>query len=569
MSWIKFLARFWSDFKTFRIFAKFLTAVAVLALILWAILSLFIDGKTKTAPISYHEQRANNEYKARIHFENLEFLLRSRTIATIKAISVKWENDINSSLISDIKAQNRYFIFTSKELIKPDIKNLGVLSYQISFAPFIKTLFVYYVLLLFAGLVITLLWQFSRNTLFVLAGFYVFSVVALAFLPLPFAFVGFMAFVLCLIYAFKTHNSKLKLVLSYISVLPLCVAIGEIYGFLKMSPYRVHIQTDIQKEVPKTYWTDNNITGYGVLPNVSGKSISRNKRTGEIIYDVTYSTNENGWRKIPSSNANSKKCFLFFGDSFTYGEGLNDDETLPFFFGKEMKDYQIFNFGLHGYGPHQALALILSGEVERVLSDKKCESINALYESLNDHIQRANGLAWWEQDYKNIPKFKIINNQVVWINANKNLKEKINLIHELSLTKYGRKSYLLKMLDTQTYKFKQEYNELYFAILSTMENELKARLNASFTLFLWDTSNLSKDLEKREFEAILKWLKNGQMQYFLMSQVADDYKDNRLKYGIHKDDLHPNALANEKIAEFLATKIKNGEIKSHKIKETK
>lgn len=567
MSWIKFLARFWSDFKTFRIFAKFLTAVAVLAFILWAILSLFIDGKTKTAPISYHEQRANNEYKARIHFENLEFLLRSRTITTIKAISVKWENDINSSLISDIKAQNRYFIFTSKELIKPDIKNLGVLSYQISFAPFIKTLFVYYVLLLFAGLVITLLWQFLRNTLFVLAGFYVFSVVALVFLPLPFAFVGFMAFALCVICAFKTHNSKLKLALSYISVLPLCVGIGEIYGFLKVSSNQT--TKDIQTEFPKTYWTDNNITGYGVLPNVSGKSISRNKRTGEIIYDVTYSTNENGWRKIPSSNANSKKCFLFFGDSFTYGEGLNDDETLPFFFGKEMKDYQIFNFGIHGYGPHQALALILSGEVERVLSDKKCESINTLYESLNDHIQRANGLAWWEQDYKNIPKFKIINNQVVWINANKNLKEKINLIHELSLTKHGRKSYLLKMLDTQTYKFKQEYNELYFAILNTMENELKARLNADFTLFLWDASNLSKDLERREFKAILEWLESGQMQYILMSQVADDYKDNRLKYGIHKDDLHPNALANEKIAEFLAIKIKNGEIKSHKIKGTK
>lgn len=560
MSWIKFLARFWSDFKAFRIFAKFLSAVAVLAFILWVILSLFVDGKTKTAPISYHEQRANNEYKARIHFENLEFLLRSRTIAMIKAISVKWENDINSSLISDIKAQNRYFIFTSKELIKPDIKNLGVLSYQISFAPFIKTLFAYYVVLLFAGLVITLLWQFARNALFVLAGFYVFSVVALAFLPLPFAFVGFMAFALCLICAFKTRNLKLKLALSYISVLPLCVAIGEIYGFLKMSSN----QENVQKEYPKTYWTDNNITGYGALPNVSGKSISRSKRTGEIIYDVTYSTNENGWRKIPSSNANSKKCFLFFGDSFTYGEGLNDDETLPFFFDKKMKDYQIFNFGYHGYGPHQALALILSGEVERVLSDKKCESINALYESLIDHIRRANGLAWWEQGYKNIPKFKIINNQVVWINANKNLKEKINLTHELSLTKYGRKSYLLKMLDMQTYKFKQEYNELYFAILSTMENELKARLNASFTLFLWDTSNL-----KREFEAILKWLKNGQMQYFLMSQVADDYKDNRLKYGIHKDDLHPNALANQKIAEFLATKIKNGEIKSHKIKGTK
>ena len=41
------------------------------------------------------------------------------------------------------------------------------------------------------------------------------------------------------------------------------------------------------------------------------------------------------------------------------------------------------------------------------------------------------------------------------------------------------------------------------------------------------------------------------------------------KYRVSRFDTHPNALANEKIAEFLADKINNGEIKSHKIKGTK
>ena len=41
------------------------------------------------------------------------------------------------------------------------------------------------------------------------------------------------------------------------------------------------------------------------------------------------------------------------------------------------------------------------------------------------------------------------------------------------------------------------------------------------------------------------------------------------KYRVSRWDTHPNALANQKIAEFLAHKIKNGEIKSYKIKGTK
>lgn len=558
---MKFFKQFYQSSKIYQIFVRILTATAILGIAAWIILAIFVGGRAQSAPLTYHEVQNGVNYKARIRFESLEFLLRSRTISRIDVVQIAWADGVNPAAISEIKAQNRYLAFVITEPISANTENIGVLSYTISFTPLIKTICVYYFALMLGVFVLLCVWRYARAAFLTLCGFYIFAALALAAFPAPFAFIGLGGFILCVLCALKTRNSRVKLALSYFSVLPLCLGVGEIYAYLKIQPK----SSDVKTQYPKIYWTDNNITGYGVLPNVSGKSISRNERTGEILYDINYSTNENGWRKVATSNANSSKCFVFFGDSFTYGEGVNDDETLSFLFGKEMKDYQIFNFGYHGYGPHQALALLQSGEVERILGDK-CESVNGLYENITDHIKRANGFSAWEQGNKNAPRFKLENGKAVWVNIDKNVEQKPKFTQKLAQTKYGRKSYLLELLAKNRYSFKQEHNELYFAILEGIKSELETRLNANFTLFLWDPTNLSEDLEKREFEAILAWLETSKIQYFLMSQTAEDYTTNRLKYGIHADDLHPNALANEKIAKFLAQKIKNGEIKAGKVR---
>ena len=66
--------------------------------------------------------------------------------------------------------------------------------------------------------------------------------------------------------------------------------------------------------------------------------------------------------------------------------------------------------------------------------------------------------------------------------------------------------------------------------------------------------------------------------FYALSEMIEDYPQDlervkrgdydNFKYRVSRWDTHPNALANEKIAEFLARKIKNSEIKSHKIKST-
>ena len=42
---------------------------------------------------------------------------------------------------------------------------------------------------------------------------------------------------------------------------------------------------------------------------------------------------------------------IFLGDSFTYGFGVNYNDSIPGFISKKTKKYEILNFGVPGYSP--------------------------------------------------------------------------------------------------------------------------------------------------------------------------------------------------------------------------
>lgn len=74
---------------------------------------------------------------------------------------------------------------------------------------------------------------------------------------------------------------------------------------------------------------------------------------GDVIFDVTYTINDDLTRKVVSG---AGPLVAFFGDSFTYGAGVNDNETLPQAFADLTKGaYRVLNFGVSGYGPQQTL----------------------------------------------------------------------------------------------------------------------------------------------------------------------------------------------------------------------
>ena len=105
------------------------------------------------------------------------------------------------------------------------------------------------------------------------------------------------------------------------------------------------------------------------------------------IYRAQYSIDDHGRRAVPVAAAERRENFvLFFGCSFTYGEGLNDDETLPSFVGRLAPDYRPYNYAVGGYGPQHMLARLESGRIEAEVTERTGKLV---YVFIDDHVKRA------------------------------------------------------------------------------------------------------------------------------------------------------------------------------------
>jgi hypothetical protein len=98
------------------------------------------------------------------------------------------------------------------------------------------------------------------------------------------------------------------------------------------------------------------------LFNENGLTKSREIRLGEnskILYDAVYTYDGNTrFRKTPKNNINGKN-YIFLGCSLTFSDGVNDNETLPYYFSEKLGfNANVLNRGLSGLGILSALHLL-------------------------------------------------------------------------------------------------------------------------------------------------------------------------------------------------------------------
>lgn len=127
----------------------------------------------------------------------------------------------------------------------------------------------------------------------------------------------------------------------------------------------------------------------GYAPRKAARVSARRVLDGKTVYDVTYTTDALGRRVSPVAGAEGRaRHALFFGCSFAFGEGVEDQETLPSRFGAESPLFRPYNYGFSGYGPQAALCRLEDpafpagvGETEGL----------AVYVYLVGHERRARG----------------------------------------------------------------------------------------------------------------------------------------------------------------------------------
>lgn len=138
-----------------------------------------------------------------------------------------------------------------------------------------------------------------------------------------------------------------------------------------------------KKFVPDILKMENQIN---LIPNVKSISTAKSSITGTTIYKVQVTIDEYGRRYTPKPPLNHSNI-LFFGDSFTFGEGVNDEETYPYFVSKRRPESAIYNLGVPGMGLNDILYDLEYGDLVRYKDISKRKTLS-VYTYMNDHLNR-------------------------------------------------------------------------------------------------------------------------------------------------------------------------------------
>lgn len=150
--------------------------------------------------------------------------------------------------------------------------------------------------------------------------------------------------------------------------------------------------------------------GWG--PEHAGRFHARKSdpKTGAIIYEADYTIDSRLLRQTLSGD--NEPTIVFFGDSYTFGDGVNDDETLPQIFSDSLQRKQrVLNLAFTGYGPQQFLRELEIGRFQDVIGPKPRLFI---FMTAPWHAERTACKAYWTP---HAPLYAIENDKVVYKGA--------------------------------------------------------------------------------------------------------------------------------------------------------
>ena len=124
-------------------------------------------------------------------------------------------------------------------------------------------------------------------------------------------------------------------------------------AFTRMKGFTPLISTPliISIKPPGSYFTAHPTRGWTHLPGEFKLTVA-----GPYSFRVTHASN--GLRithPLDVKTEENKQEIWIFGCSLTHGWRLNDEETYPWLLQQDLKDYEVVNFGVDGYGSLQSL----------------------------------------------------------------------------------------------------------------------------------------------------------------------------------------------------------------------
>ena len=337
---------------------------------------------------------------------------------------------------------------------------------------------------------------------------------------------------------FKIYKKKKKIFSLVFFYIFFSIILFE-FSFKK---YEKYTSKNISIESNLEYSYDSFI---GYKPKKNFKYYERKFFDNKTILDVVYSINNEGFRFTGTETINSSKCLVFYGGSITFGQSLNDKDTLPYMLGNYFNEnIKIFNFGFNGYGPHQFLSYLDHFEN---LSFFKCKKTIFIYSYISDHVGRVVGKRSWGAKS---PRYIEDNNRLIFsgLFSDYPFKLVMKVRNNWNSSKFLRIIYNFENVNINDEK-------LFVKVLKNIEQRLFQKFKDPIFIYVhWNDEILKvKNIQNYQFSLI---------QNFLSLRNTIDLKDvlidqTKEYFNNIPGDFHPTKIANATIAKFLYEKLKN------------
>jgi hypothetical protein len=284
------------------------------------------------------------------------------------------------------------------------------------------------------------------------------------------------------------------------------------------------------------YW---HLGEFGSQPKPGAFTAKKVASNGDILYDTIFTIGPDGFRMTPQYDAKQSHRINFLGDSFTFGEGVADNQTMAYYVGdlinkqsgSKLSPLQVKNYGIHGWGIHQSLAILQSK------LDTKANFNFVL--TAPWHASRA---ACADFFTLGSPKYKLEESGFVtrdgycrsfgWVeHSPKALRGLITSSKVFNLIQDS-----LLVINDQDKQI-----QLYLGILRTIQQEAKQRGEQLVVGFIkaddaWFVASYNND-------KILAELKKSGIQVIDMT-LADKNENLNPKFYVHELDKHPSSIGN-------------------------
>jgi hypothetical protein len=259
----------------------------------------------------------------------------------------------------------------------------------------------------------------------------------------------------------------------------------------------------------------------------------------DLVFDAEFNTEDSGWRVTPR-HPEADKAVVFFGCSYTFGFGLNDNESLPYKLGELLGgQYQTFNFGNNGYGANQMLAQIENGYLDDIA--ERYKEVSVFFLTIYGHEERAAGVANFSPISHKGPGYEIENGRAVYkgqfADRLKGLKKAVHEALSGSLT-------YAKLIAPRKRDIKR-YRKLHVAIMVEADRYLRERYGIPLVVLVWPGSPVRETLLEKGVIALEA------------SAFLPDWEHRQDEYMMRHDN-HPNAKGVERLALGLADLVRSG-----------